>query len=124
MVRRVVTSACGVLSQFGGIPLAFAFIASFGTLGVVTVWLNDIGFHLYEHGFTLFNARGVESRLHVLPDPVDDDPRDRSGCRRAAGANGARLRRVLGADHWQFWRHVGVPILMPALLSGDDPALR
>lgn len=40
VLRRFVTSTCGVLAQFGGVALAFAFIATIGNTGVVTQWLN------------------------------------------------------------------------------------
>jgi putative spermidine/putrescine transport system permease protein len=114
-VRSTITTFSGVAANFGGIPLAFAFIASFGTLGVITVWLNEIGIHLYKHGFTLFDARGVEFvymyfqiplMILVIAPAVDGLRRE---WREAAAS--------LGANHWQFWRHVGIPILMPALLS-------
>jgi len=38
-LRRIVTSASGVLAQFGGVTLAFAFIATLGTVGFFTVFL-------------------------------------------------------------------------------------
>ena len=41
LLRRVVTSMCGVLAQFGGVFLAFAFIATFGFSGVVTELLRS-----------------------------------------------------------------------------------
>lgn len=33
ILKRLVSSLCGVLAQFGGVALAFAFIASFGRAG-------------------------------------------------------------------------------------------
>ena len=41
VLRRVVTAASGVLAQFGGVTLAFAFIATIGLSGFVTVFLRD-----------------------------------------------------------------------------------
>ena len=43
LLRRLVLTASGVLANFGGIPLAFAFIATIGTSGVVTALLGDLG---------------------------------------------------------------------------------
>ena len=43
VTKRFVTSLCGVLAQFGGVALAFAFVASFGMTGLITAWLNDVG---------------------------------------------------------------------------------
>ena len=48
-------------ANFGGIPLAFAFIATLGTIGIVTQFLTNVfGYNLYDHGFTLFGKTGVE----------------------------------------------------------------
>src|SRR5664280_802363 len=56
-----ITSACsGVLAQFGGVNLAFMFIATFGALtGVATHWLADVGFNPWDHGFDLYKLWGV-----------------------------------------------------------------
>ena len=39
--RSVLTTFSGVAANFGGIPLAFAFIATLGPLGIVTTWLRN-----------------------------------------------------------------------------------
>ena len=50
----------GVAANFGGIPLAFAFIASLGPLGVVTVLLqNQLHYDITAHGFSLFSVTGI-----------------------------------------------------------------
>src|SRR5690606_2425695 len=41
VLRSVVDAASGVLAQFGGVMLAFAFIATIGIQGLVTRWLLD-----------------------------------------------------------------------------------
>ena len=47
-------------ANFAGVPLAFAFIATLGTLGIVTKFLSDhFGIDLYQHGFSLFTFTGV-----------------------------------------------------------------
>ena len=40
-LRQVVVAASGVLAQFGGVMLAFAFLATFGFNGLVTMFLKD-----------------------------------------------------------------------------------
>ena len=40
-IRSVLTTFSGVAANFGGIPLAFAFIASLGPLGVLTLFLQE-----------------------------------------------------------------------------------
>ena len=62
-VRAVLTTFSGVAANFAGIPLAFAFIATLGTIGVVTrVHDDQLGFNPYDHGFTLFSKTGRRAR--------------------------------------------------------------
>ena len=59
-VRNAFTTFSGVASNFAGVPLAFAFIATLGRLGLVTVLLRDLfGINLYASGFNLFSFFGV-----------------------------------------------------------------
>ena len=50
LLRRVAITASGVFANFGGVPLAFLFIATLGTTGIVTGWLSDLGFNIYDRG--------------------------------------------------------------------------
>ena len=60
MLRQVVITASGVFANFGGVPLAFLFIATLSTTGIVTGWIKDLfGVNIWDHGFTLYNATGV-----------------------------------------------------------------
>ena len=48
-IRGMLTTFSGVAANFAGIPLAFAFIATLGTIGIVTQFLQNVfGFSLYE----------------------------------------------------------------------------
>jgi len=115
-VRSVFATFSGVAANFGGIPLAFAFIATLGTLGIVTNFLRDqLHWNIYRQGFTLFGTNGIELvylyfqiplMILVIAPAIDGLRREW----REAAAN-------LGASRWQFWRYVGVPILMPSLLG-------
>ena len=42
-LRRIVSTASGVLAYFGGVPLAFAFIAALGQTGLATILLRGVG---------------------------------------------------------------------------------
>ncbi len=46
LLRRIVGSGSAVLAYFAGVPLAFAFIATLGAAGVVTILLQHIGINL------------------------------------------------------------------------------
>jgi putative spermidine/putrescine transport system permease protein len=115
-VRSILTTFSGVAANFGGIPLAFAFIASLGPLGIVTVFLkNYLHYDLNGHGFTLFSKTGVELAylyfqlplMILVIAPAIDGLRKEW---REAASN-------LGAKQWQFWRYVGLPVLMPSILG-------
>ena len=91
-IRSILSTFSGVAANFGGIPLAFAFIATIGTLGIVTNLLNSVfGINPYRHHYrsptTCSSTRrgsGIRgsSRLPLLPDPADV-PRHLAGDRRA-----------------------------------------
>jgi putative spermidine/putrescine transport system permease protein len=115
--RSGITTFSGVAANFGGIPLAFAFIATLGTIGVATQWLKDIGIDIYGSniGFSLFTKTGVEIvylyfqiplMILVIAPAIDGLKREW----REAASN-------LGASSWQFWRYVGMPVLMPSILG-------
>lgn len=115
-VRNGLTTFSGVAANFAGVPLAFAFIATLGTLGIVTKFMRDhLGFNPYDHGFTLFSFWGVvivymyfQIPLMILViAPAIDGLRQEW---REAASN-------LGASSSQYWRHVGIPVLLPSLLG-------
>ena len=82
-IRTGLTTFSGVAANFAGIPLAFAFVATLGALGVVTQFLRtSSAYNLYDHGFSLFSKTGIELVVPLLPDPADD-PRHRTRDRRA-----------------------------------------
>jgi putative spermidine/putrescine transport system permease protein len=114
-LRQMVITASGVFANFGGVPLAFLFIASLASTALITGWLNDIGLNIYNDGFTLFDLAGVAvvymyfqiplMVLIILPALEGLRP-----AWREAAEN-------LGARSWSYWRHVGGPVLMPSFLS-------
>ena len=58
-LKSAMSTFAGVASQFGGVPLAFAFVASIGSAGLVTSLLNKIGLDLYGSGFSLLSFSGL-----------------------------------------------------------------
>ena len=115
LVRRTVTSACGVLAQFGGVTLAFAFIATLGFSGVLTkAAQSSLGIDLFGSGW-LFSLKGlilVYSYFQIPLMVIVFLP----------ALDGMRVQwreaaESLGATTWQFWRHVAGPLLLPAFLG-------
>ncbi len=59
-VRNGLLTFSGVASNFAGVPLAFAFIATLGRVGLVTVLLKKVfGIDLYANGFNLYSFWGL-----------------------------------------------------------------
>ena len=52
-LRPTLMTFSGVASNFAGVPLAFAFMAMLGRLGLVTVLLRTAGVDIYAHGFNI-----------------------------------------------------------------------
>lgn len=115
LFRRFVLSVCSVLAQFGGVMLAFAFLATIGGSGVITVWAQShLGFDLSGNGW-LYGLSGLilvytyfQIPLMVIVFvPALEGLREQ--WREAAVS--------LGATTWQYWRQVAVPLLTPAFLG-------
>lgn len=115
MVRRAVISLCSVLAQFGGVALAFAFLATIGINGVLTAWVQQaFGWNLSGSGW-LYSLAGLvlvytyfQIPLMVIVFlPALEGLREQ--WREAAVS--------LGASGWQYFREVVVPLLTPAFLG-------
>ncbi len=117
LLRRVVVSVSGVLAQFGGVTLAFAFIATLGFSGVVTELLRStVGVDIFGSGW-LFGLPGLilVYTYFQIPLMVIVFLPALEGLRpqwREAAVN-------LGATTWQYWTRVAVPLLRPAFLGAS-----
>jgi putative spermidine/putrescine transport system permease protein len=110
-LREAVLTASGVLANFGGVPLAFAFVATLGNAGVLTAHLRlkDAGWDLYSFwGLVLVYLYFLVPLMVLTITPALDGLR--SQWREAALNN--------GATGVQYWRHVALPVLAPSLLGG------
>jgi putative spermidine/putrescine transport system permease protein len=115
-LKRIVSTASGVFANFGGVPLAFLFIASLGTVGIVTNWLNVLGVNPYDHGFTIYNFTGVAIVYcyFQIPLMILVITPALEGLR----ASWREAAEGLGARSWHYWRYVGGPVLLPSFLGG------
>lgn len=113
-IRRIIVALSSVLAQFGGVMLAFAFIATIGINGVVTVLLQQL-FHLTVSPNWLSSLPGLitvycyfQIPLMIITFlPAMDSIRPQ--WREASES--------LGANTWQYWTKVACPILMPRFVS-------
>jgi putative spermidine/putrescine transport system permease protein len=110
-LRRAVLTASGVLANFGGVPLAFAFVATLGNAGVITqrLGLAKYGWSLYSFwGLLLVYLYFLVPLMVLTVMPALDGLRGQ--WREAAQNNGATTLK--------YWLHVALPVLAPSLLGG------
>ena len=60
LLRRLVLAGSGTLAQFGGVMLAFAFLATFGFNGLITLFLHDrLGVDTFAWGAWIYELPGL-----------------------------------------------------------------
>lgn len=127
-MRNIIMTFSGLAANFGGVPLAFAFIATLGRTGFITALLKGIcfpgaggaqvcPFNPYDYGFNLYSLWGLvlaytyfQFPLMVLTITPALEGLKREW--REASAN-------LGASTWQYWRDVALPVLTPSILGAS-----
>ena len=115
-IRPFIVTFSGVASNFAGIPLAFAFIATLGRIGLVTLFLKDtFDFNIYRYGFNLLSFWGltitylyfqIPLMILIITPALD-----------GLKAEWREASAILGASNWQYWRYVGLPVLAPSILG-------
>jgi putative spermidine/putrescine transport system permease protein len=115
LIRRATLSVTGVLAQFGGVVLAFAWLSVLGFSGLLSVALrNWPGIDIVGSGW-LYGLNGLilVYTYFQIPLMVIVFTPALEGLRpqlREAAVN-------LGATPFQYWRMVGIPLLFPAFLG-------
>src|SRR4051794_38291794 len=117
ILRQVVIAASAVMANFGGIPLAFIFIATVGNAGLLTTSLqkhlnlslqNDLGFQLTSiEGIGLVYLYFLIPLMVLVMSPALEGLKPQWG---EAAEN-------LGASRMQYWRYVAGPVLLPNFLG-------
>jgi putative spermidine/putrescine transport system permease protein len=115
-IRPTLMTFSGVASNFAGVPLAFAFLATLGRTGLVTALLiKYLDFNIYSTGFNLLSFSGltltylyfqIPLMVLILAPALDGLKKE---WREASS--------ILGASFWQYWRFVALPVLWPSLLG-------
>lgn len=115
-VRTAVDAASGVLAQFGGVMLAFAFIATIGVQGIVTQFLlHTFGINIFANGAWIYDLPGL-----ILPYVYFQVPLMVITFMPALVAlrpQWLEANLTLGGTRASFWTHVGVPVLAPSFLA-------
>jgi len=123
-MRNILMSFSGLAANFGGVPLAFAFIATLGHTGFLTAILRNIcfpaaggsqtcPFDIYQSGFNLYSVAGLTLAylyfqfplmvLTITPALV--------GLKR----EWQEASENLGGSSAQYWWHVALPMARPAV---------
>ncbi len=113
--KRFFTSLCGVLAQFGGVALAFAFIASFGATGLLTAMLGGIGvdtgaglwLYQWDKGLMLVYLYFQIPLMLIVFLPAVEGLRPQW----------REATETLGGTTWTYWRRVAGPVLFPSFVG-------
>jgi putative spermidine/putrescine transport system permease protein len=115
-LRNFIVGFSSIAANFAGVPLAFAFVATLGAEGFITVLIHN-WFHvnLYDVGFSLYTFWGLVLvyTYFQLPLMILVTVPALSALRpewREAATN-------LGASSFTYWRRIALPILMPSLIA-------
>ena len=115
-IRPTLMTFSGVASNFAGVPLAFAFLATLGRMGLVTVLLRTyLDINIYATGFSILSFLGLTLTylyfqiplmvLIITPalEGLKKEWREACNC--------------LGGTTLHYWRYVALPVLWPSILG-------
>lgn len=114
--RNALISLSDVTTNFSGAPLAFAFVIILGMNGVITQFLiKYFNYQLYPD-FSIYSFSGLVLAyvyfqlplmvLIIIPAFVGIKKQWQESA------------ESLGANTFQFWWHIGIPVLAPSLIAG------
>ncbi len=103
-----------VAANFGGIGLAFAYLATLGNVGMLTLAIQEFGLPFTPPRSSSFLALLLAYEytniplLVLLTIPAMGVLRD----------DWWEAAQTAAASRWQFWRRIGLPVLLPFLAGG------
>ncbi|MEI7697829.1 MAG: ABC transporter permease subunit [Actinomycetes bacterium] len=114
-LRRTIAVMSGVLANTGGVPLAFMFTAAIGLQGQLTKILKAAGWDIYSGHFSLGTFQGllVVYLYFQLPLMIIVFSPAIVSLRK----EWAEAARNLGANQFNYWRRIGVPLLFPSFIA-------
>jgi putative spermidine/putrescine transport system permease protein len=115
-MRTAFITFSGVASNFAGVPLAFAFVATLGRTGLITALMRNVfGINIYNAGFNLYSFTGLTLTYMYFQFPL-------MVLIMAPALDGLKpewkeAAENLGATTFQYWSRVALPILLPSILG-------
>lgn len=144
-MRNVISTFSGLAANFGGVPLAFSFIATIGQTGIITAMLKKACFNLenygalaqflasggvnvsditnvcplnpYTYGFSLYSLSGLVLAYTYFQFPlmILTITPALEGLKK----EWYEASTNLGATPAKYWRDVALPVLMPSILGAS-----
>ncbi|MGV8885473.1 MAG: ABC transporter permease [Microbacteriaceae bacterium] len=115
-LRTIVDSIASVLAQFGGVMLAFVFIATIGFQGLITLWLkNQLGVDIYSEGAWLYQIQGL-----ILPYIYFQVPLmviTFMPALQGLKATWAEANATLGGTRFTYVTRIAFPVLAPSFFG-------
>ncbi|WP_430675484.1 ABC transporter permease [Lysinibacillus pakistanensis] len=113
-MREKILILTNLTSNFSGIPLAFAFIVLLGNSGLFTLLFDKWGidtlssFSLYSWGgllliYIYFQLPLALMLLYPIYDGIQQQWKEAAA--------------LLGASTWQFWKKIGIPVMLPGIVG-------
>jgi len=103
-MRQLYIAASGVLAQFGGVTLAFAFVVTIGPVGLL---LHASWFYTFPWGISVIYAYFQIPLMVLVFLPAMDGLK----------IQWREASESLGCSAWQYWRYIGGPLLAPAFFG-------
>ena len=113
-LHSIFMAILNMVSNFAGIPLAFAYMILLGNAGVMTQLGRELGIQALAD-FNLYSTNGVSLIYVYFQIPL-------STLLLIPAFEGVRKEwqeasTLLGATKGQFWTKVGIPVLMPSIMG-------
>ena len=127
-MRNIILSFSGLAANFGGVPLAFAFIATLGLTGFLTAIFKGIcfttaagtqacPFDIYQAGFNLYSVAGLTLTYLYFQFPlmILTITPALEGLKK----EWLEASENLGGKSAHYWWHIALPILWPSILGSS-----
>lgn len=112
--QRNLLVVINMTSNFAGIPLAFALTLMLGNTGMFMTISEALGFDLSKH-FSVYSVQGLVAAYTYFQVPL--------GIMllypvyRGIRSDWKEAASILGAKPFAFWARVGIPVILPSILS-------
>ena len=127
-MRNILMSFSGLAANFGGVPLAFAFIATLGHTGFLTAIFKNIcfpaaavaqscPFDIYQAGFNLYSVTGLTLAYLYFQFPLM--VLTITPALEGLKPEWLEASQNLGGSARDYWLRVALPILLPSILGSS-----